>query len=98
MARLYIFLPIGIIAISTYFYLFLIALVPQLIGHTAFNWALKYIPASMIAITILGEPIGSTLLAYFVLGEGLTIWKIFGGISIFAGILVAFRKEALACK
>ena len=77
---------------STYLYLFLLALVPQLMGHTTFNWALKYLPASMVAITILGEPIGSTILAYFILGEGLTIWKILGGISIFAGILVALKK------
>jgi drug/metabolite transporter (DMT)-like permease len=80
---------------STYLYLFLLALVPQLIGHTTFNWALKYLPASVIAITTLGEPIGSTLLAYFILGEGLTIWKVIGGMSIFAGILIALRKKAL---
>ena len=79
---------------STYFYLLLLALIPQLIGHTTFNWALKYLPVSMVAITILGELIGSTILAYSILGEGLTIWKILGGISIFAGILVALRKEA----
>ena len=78
---------------STYFYLFLLALVPQLIGHTTFNWALRYLPASLVAITILGEPIGSTLLAYFFLREGLTIWKLFGGISIFAGILIALKKN-----
>jgi drug/metabolite transporter (DMT)-like permease len=47
----------------------------------------------MVAITILGEPIGSTLLAYFILGEGLTIWKILWGISIVAGILVALGKD-----
>jgi len=83
---------------SIYFYLFLLALVPQLIGHTTFNWALKYLPASMVAVAILGEPIGSTLLAYFILGEGLTAWKILGGISIFAGILVALRKEIPVAK
>jgi drug/metabolite transporter (DMT)-like permease len=49
----------------------------------------------MVAVAILGEPIGSTLLAYFILGEGLTVWKILGGISIFAEILVALRKEPL---
>jgi drug/metabolite transporter (DMT)-like permease len=80
---------------STYLFLFLLALVPQLIGHTTFNWALKYLPASMVAITILGEPIGSTILAYLILGEGLTTWKIFGGTSIFVGILIALRKETL---
>jgi drug/metabolite transporter (DMT)-like permease len=78
---------------STYLFLFLLALVPQLIGHTTFNWALKYLPASMVAITILGEPVGSTILAYFVLGEGLTSWKIVGGIAIFAGILVALKRR-----
>jgi len=76
---------------STYLFLFLLALIPQLIGHTTFNWALKYLPASMVAITILGEPIGSTLLAYFILGEGLTTWKALGGISILAGILIALK-------
>jgi len=79
---------------STYLFLFLLALIPQLIGHTTFNWALKYLPASMVAITILGEPVGSTILAYFILGEGLTIWKVLGGISIFAGILIALKKGA----
>ncbi len=80
---------------ATYLFLFLLALVPQLIGHTTFNWALKYLPASMVAITILGEPLGSTILAYFILGEGLTFWKVIGGISIFIGILIALRKKAL---
>jgi len=78
---------------STYLFLFLLALVPQLIGHTTFNWALKYLPAPMVAITILGEPLGSTILAYFILGEGLTSWKIVGGIAIFAGILVALKRR-----
>lgn len=77
----------------TYLLFLLLALVPQLIGHTTFNWALKYFPASMVAIAILGEPVGSTILAYFILGEGLTTWKIVGGLSIFVGILVAFKKE-----
>jgi drug/metabolite transporter (DMT)-like permease len=79
---------------STYLLFFLLALIPQLIGHTTFNWALKYLPASMIAVAILGEPIGSTILAYFILGEGLTTLKILGGISIFAGILIALKEEA----
>ena len=95
-----ILIPLGLIfqkpffgySSSTYFYLFLLALVPQLIGHTTFNWALRYLPASVVAITILGEPIGSTILAYFILGEGLTVWKVIGGISIFSGILIALKK------
>ncbi len=79
----------------TYLFFFLLALVPQLIGHTTFNWALKYLPASMIAVAILGEPIGSTILAYFLLGEGLNLWKGAGGILIFMGILISLRQKAL---
>ncbi len=78
---------------SSYDYLLflLLALIPQLIGHSSFNWALKYIPASLVAIAILGEPIGSTILAFFILGEELNGWKVLGGISIFLGILIALR-------
>ena len=79
---------------TTYAYLFLLALIPQLIGHTTFNWALKYLPASMVAFTILGEPIGSTILAYLILKEGLTIWKVLGGTLILSGILIALRNTS----
>jgi drug/metabolite transporter (DMT)-like permease len=74
---------------NTYLLMILLALIPQLIGHTTFNWALKYLPASRVAIAILGEPIGSTLLAYLILGEGLTVLKILGGVFILSGILIA---------
>ena len=74
---------------STYLFLFLLALSPQLIGHTTFNWALRYLPASFVAVTILGEPVGSTLLAYFILGEGLTPLKMIGGAIILSGILIS---------
>jgi drug/metabolite transporter (DMT)-like permease len=80
-------------SLPTYFFLFLLALIPQLIGHTTFNWALKYLPASLVAITILGEPIGSTILAYFILGERLTILKVFGGFLILTGILITLKKK-----
>jgi drug/metabolite transporter (DMT)-like permease len=79
---------------TTYLYLFLLALVPQLIGHTTFNWALKYLPATMVTITILGEPVGSTFLAYLILGEALTTFKVMGGILIFIGIFIALKKGA----
>jgi drug/metabolite transporter (DMT)-like permease len=78
---------------TTYLFLFLLALIPQLIGHTTINWALKYLPASMVAITYLGEPVGSTILAYFILNEALTPWKVFGGILILAGILTALKRR-----
>ncbi|MGB9630121.1 MAG: DMT family transporter [Thermodesulfobacteriota bacterium] len=74
---------------KTYFFMILLAFIPQLIGHTTFNWALKYLPASAVAIAILGEPVGSTVLAYLILGERLTVLKSLGGVFILSGILSA---------
>jgi len=77
---------------SSYFYMVLLAIVPQLIGHTAFNWALKHLKASMVAITILGEPIGASILAYFIFGETIKPCQSVGIILIFLAIIIASRK------
>ncbi len=69
------------------------ALVPQLIGHTSYNWSLKWFSASLIAVSLLGEPIVATILAYFIFGEGLTWLKIAGGALILAAIYIASASE-----
>jgi drug/metabolite transporter (DMT)-like permease len=76
-----------------YLWLLLLAVVPQLLGHSSFNWALRYLSAAYVSITLLGEPIGSTLLAYIFLGETPTALKIFGAILILAGIVIASRSN-----
>lgn len=77
----------------TYGWFLLLALVPQLIGHSSFNYALAYLSAAYVSITQLGEPIGSTILAYFLLAESPTVIKLFGAILILAGIFIATRSE-----
>jgi len=57
--------PLGY-APKTYGWIFLLAALPQLIGHSTYNWALKYMPAALVAVTTLGEPIGSAILAFFI--------------------------------
>jgi drug/metabolite transporter (DMT)-like permease len=47
----------------TFLWLFLLALIPQIFGHTAFNWVLGLMPAALVSIALLGEPIGSSILA-----------------------------------
>ncbi|MDO9130623.1 MAG: DMT family transporter [Anaerolineales bacterium] len=76
----------------TYVWMLLLALVPQLIGHSTYNWALRYMPAALVAVTTLGEPIGSTILAYFILREAPTWIKIGGAAMILAGIWLASRQ------
>lgn len=78
---------------QTYVWLILLALVPQLMGHSSFNWALGYLSAAFVSITLLGEPIGSAILAYILLDETPTFLKIIGAILILAGIYIASRGE-----
>jgi drug/metabolite transporter (DMT)-like permease len=77
----------------TYLWFLLLAIFPQLLGHSSFNWALKYVSAAFVAVTLLGEPIGATILAYFLLDEAPTAIKVFGAILILTGILIASRVE-----
>ena len=76
----------------TYVWMLLLALVPQLIGHSTYNWALRYMPAALVAVTTLGEPIGSTILAYFLLREAPTWIKLGGAVMILVGIWLACRQ------
>ncbi len=78
---------------QSYGWIFLLAAIPQLIGHSTYNWALKYLPAALVAVTTLGEPIGSAILAFFILNETPTPMVIFGGALILAGIYLASRKQ-----
>ncbi|HRJ56965.1 MAG TPA: DMT family transporter [Anaerolineales bacterium] len=78
---------------QTYGWIFLLAAIPQLIGHSTYNWALKYLPAALVAVTTLGEPIGSAVLAYFILNETPALAVLVGGAFILTGIYLASRKS-----
>lgn len=73
---------------SDWLYFLLLALVPNLMGHTLFNWSLKWLSTSIISIAILFEPVGATILAYIFLQEQ-TVWtQIVGGIIVISGIML----------
>jgi len=90
------FITVGVPPIypsRVYGWLILLALVPQLLGHSIFNWSLKYLPAGYVSINLLGEPIGSSILAYIFLNEMPPAVKIIGAILILAGIgLASFNQ------
>ncbi len=71
-----------------------IAFFPQIIGHTSFNWALKYFSATAVSILLLGEPIGASILAVIFLGETLSLVKIIGGMVILGGVVLAIVAES----
>jgi|GEM_PF-8161 len=76
-----------------YVWVLLLALAPQLLGHSTFNWALRYLSAAYVSITFLGEPIGSAILAYLFFQEQPSALMAFGAILILVGIYVASRSE-----
>lgn len=77
---------------SAYFWIFLLAAFPQLIGHSTYNWVLRYIPAALVAITTLVEPIGSAILAFFILRETPSQGVLVGGALILSGIYLTSRS------
>jgi drug/metabolite transporter (DMT)-like permease len=76
-----------------YFLFLLLALVPQLIGHTTVNWALRFFSATLVAVFILGEPILATILAFFLLGEPIGGNIFLGGTLVLLGIYLSAREE-----
>jgi len=80
--------PFGL-APASYFWILLLALVPQLIGHSTYNWALRFLPATLVALATLGEPIGSAILAYVILNERPGLIVLCGGALILIGIYLA---------
>jgi drug/metabolite transporter (DMT)-like permease len=78
---------------AAYGWILLMALVPQLIGHSTVNWALRYLPASIVSTAGLGEPIASAGLAFLLLGEVPTSAKILGAAFILMGIYLSSRSQ-----
>ena len=77
----------------TFLMFFLVAFIPQILGHTSYNYSLKYLDPSFIAVTILGEPIIATIGAYFILNETPSILEIVGAFLILTGIYISARVE-----
>lgn len=68
-----------------------LALLPTILGHTGMNWALKLLPAFVVNLTVLGEPIGATLLGALIpsIGEIPTASTFIGGAVVLSGVIIA---------
>ena len=67
---------------------------PQLLGHSSLNWALGHLSATMVAVAVMAEPVGATLLAWLVLGEAPPPTSVAGGGLVLTGVYLAFRRPA----
>ena len=78
---------------NTYLFFALLAIGPQILGHSSFNWALAHFSPIFITLAILGEPVGASILALIILGEVPPLTAPIGGLLILAGIYLASREE-----
>lgn len=78
---------------SDWIYFILLAIFPNLLGHSLFNWSLRWVSTTTISMAILLEPIGAALLAYWLLGETIQWTQAVGGAIILASLLIFLRDE-----
>ena len=78
---------------QTWLMLLLLAIFPQIIGHSLMNWSLRHVSPTMVTVSNLAEPIFATILAYFVLAETPTPVKAIGGMLVLGGIYVTMQGE-----
>jgi len=83
---------------ETWLWLAAITIGPQILGHTVFNWALKYVDASLISGTILAEPVVAALLAWLLLTEKPGFATVLGGAVVLAGLYLLLRGYRPASK
>lgn len=86
--------PLSGFSERTWLMLVLLAVVPQLIGHSLLNWSLRYVSAPFVSVAILAEPVISSALAVPLLGEKPGWLQLAGGAVTLLGVYVAAREEA----
>lgn len=76
---------------ETWFWLLAITLGPQIMGHTVFNWTLRYVNASVVSASVLAEPVVAAALAWLVLSERPGAATLVGGAVVLAGLSLLLR-------
>jgi drug/metabolite transporter (DMT)-like permease len=86
--------PLNNFSLEAIAIIFLMAIVAGIFGHTLYNWSLKHVRASVASVVLLGEPLGSTLLAFALpwIQQTPSYYTIFGGAIILSGIYLTTRK------
>ncbi len=88
---LYVFFkgePLFPYSMENWIYFLLLAILPTLLGHSIFNWSLKWISTNFISMAILFEPIGSSILAFIILDERLMCTQWIGGLLVILGLFI----------
>jgi drug/metabolite transporter (DMT)-like permease len=88
-------LPIFGYSWQSYIWMLLLAVFPQILGHSSFNWALGHLPAVYISLPLLGDPIGAIILGVLLFDEIPGSLKLIGAALILGGILLGSREQSV---
>ncbi|ATW87078.1 drug/metabolite transporter (DMT)-like permease [Halohasta litchfieldiae] len=72
-----------------------LAVGPGLLGHTVINWALAHLDSSVVSVSLLGEPVGATILAAVFLSESPTLYTVAGGVVVLFGIYLTASERTV---
>lgn len=89
-------MPVGGLSPNAYLWMTLMAIFPQLIGHSSFNYALGYLSAAFVSLTVIVEPILSSIMAFFLLQEQPKALQVAGSALILIALVLASREEVRA--
>ena len=78
---------------SAYLNFLALGVVSQVFGYLSINYALGHLPASIVAPTMLGQPVVTAIVAGPLLGEALSLWQVLGGLAVLAGVYVVHRSQ-----
>lgn len=78
---------------TVYSYILLMALLPQLIGHTSFNWSIRWVSPTIITLIILLEPVLASLLGFVLFQEIPTIQVFGGAVVLLSGVAIAATAQ-----
>jgi drug/metabolite transporter (DMT)-like permease len=86
-------LPYFSYSASSFFWILLLALIPQLIGHTSINYAMKYLAPTLVATAVLLEPVGASLFAILLFQELPGFTTLIGALLLLTGVFVTLRSS-----
>jgi len=73
-----------------------LAVVPTILGHTVFNWAIKHVRPSAISLAFLGEPVAASVLAFIFFAQRPPLATLVGGALVLAGVYLSMSSPELS--
>ncbi len=78
---------------ATFFWIALLALIPQLIGHTSFNYTLNFLPPTLVSTFMLLEPVGAAVLAVVLFSETPGVTTLLGSVLLLVGVAITIQTS-----